>query len=130
MNSDTIADMLTRIRNAGRVLHADVSMPGSKLKVAIADALKREGYIRDYGVTEDGVRRTLRIELKYLDNEHVITGIQRVSRPSQRKYTGHSDIPSVLGGLGVVIMSTPDGVITGQDARKRKIGGEILCKVW
>lgn len=130
MNSDTIADMLTRIRNAGRVLHTEVSMPGSKLKVAIADALKREGYIRDYEVIEDGFRRILRLELKYLDNEHVIAGIQRVSRPSQRKYTGYSDIPRVLGGLGVVIMSTPEGVITGQEARQRKIGGEILCKVW
>jgi small subunit ribosomal protein S8 len=130
MYSDTIADMLTRIRNAGSVQHSVVSMPGSKLKVAIADALKREGYIRDYSVEEDGHRRNLRIELKYLDKEHVITGIERVSRPSLRKYTGYSDIPRILGGLGIVILSTPEGIITGQEARERKVGGEILCKVW
>lgn len=130
MYSDTIADMLTRIRNAGSVLHPVVSMPGSKLKVAIADALKREGYIRDYSVEEDGFRRNLRIELKYLDKEHVITGVERVSRPSLRKYTGYDEVPRILGGLGIVILSTPEGVITGQEARERKVGGEILCKVW
>lgn len=130
MISDPIADMLTRIRNASRAAHSVVEMPSSILKVAIADTLKREGYIRGYEVSEDGAKRTLKVSLKYFKEESVIAGIERVSRSSQRVYVGHESVPRTLGGLGIVILSTAQGVITGKDARNRGVGGEVLCRVW
>lgn len=130
MMTDPISDMLTRIRNASNAAHSMVEVPSSKLKTAIVDVLKSEGYIRDYEVKEEGPKRTLSISLKYLNNQSVITGIERVSRCSQRNYVGHESIPRTLGGLGIVVLSTAQGVISGKEARNRGIGGEVLCKVW
>ena len=129
--SDPISDMLTRIRNASRETHPDVQIPCSKLKLEIAGVLKEEGYISDYEVEnrEDG-KKTLRLGLKYLEKKPVISGLKRTSLPSRRVYIGSKKIPQVLGGLGIVIMSTPIGVITGKKARKNNVGGEVLCKIW
>ncbi len=127
--SDPIADMLTRIRNAQGVQKTSVAMPSSKLKVAIASVLKDEGYIESYAVAEDGGKPTLSIELKYYAGRPVIERIERVSRPGLRIYKGKSDIPSVMNGLGVTIVSTPQGVMTDRKARATGIGGEILCYV-
>lgn len=127
--SDPIADMLTRIRNAQGVQKTSVAMPSSKLKVAIASVLKDEGYIENYAVAEDGGKPTLSIELKYYAGRPVIERIERVSRPGLRIYKGKSDIPSVMNGLGVTIVSTPQGVMTDRKARATGIGGEILCYV-
>ena len=127
--SDPIADMLTRIRNAQGVNKTTVAMPSSKLKVAIARVLKDEGYIENYAVAEDAGKSTLSIELKYYAGRPVIERIERVSRPGLRVYKGKSDIPSVLNGLGVTIVSTPQGVMTDRKARATGIGGEILCYV-
>lgn len=136
MNSDPIADMLTRIRNAVNVGHAAVAMPNSNMKSAIAKILKEEGYISGYEVV-DGARpaqKVLRIRLKYVgerrDRRTVITGLERISRPGRRVYTGKQDIPLVLSGMGVAILSTPKGVMTGQRARQLGVGGEVICKVW
>lgn len=131
--TDPIADMLTRIRNAGRVGLPTTAMPGSKLKVAIAEALKENGYLTDYTVASLANGGTeLQIELKYTGkkNVHVIEGIERVSKPSRRVYAGSGEIPRVLGGLGVAILSTSQGVMSGRAARKLNIGGEVLCYVW
>ncbi len=134
--SDPIADMLTRIRNAIMMGHAMVAMPSSNLKVAIAKILKEEGYISSYEVV-DGERpghKVLRIRLKYVgerrERKSVITGLERVSRPGRRVYAGKAEIPWVLSGMGVAIISTPKGVMTGQRARQLGVGGEVLCKVW
>ncbi len=127
--SDPIADMLTRIRNAQGVQKTSVAMPSSKLKVAIASVLKDEGYIENYAVAEDGGKPTLSIELKYYAGRPVIERIERVSRPGLRIYKGKSDIPTVMNGLGVTIVSTPKGVMTDRKARATGIGGEILCYV-
>jgi small subunit ribosomal protein S8 len=134
-HSDPIADMLTRIRNALMVGHHDLSMPSNKIKVAIAAILKQEGYISDYNVTEAKPSSILNIELKYFGKSHrerrpVITGIQRVSRPGRRVYVGKDEIPWVFSGMGIAILTTPKGVITGQKARKLGIGGEVICHVW
>ena len=127
--SDPIADMLTRIRNAQTVNKATVAMPSSKLKVAIARVLKDEGYIENYAVAEDAGKATLSIELKYYAGRPVIERIERVSRPGLRVYKGKSEIPTVLNGLGVTIVSTPQGVMTDRKARATGTGGEILCYV-
>ena len=127
--SDPIADMLTRIRNAQGVQKTVVAMPSSKLKVAIARVLKDEGYIENFAVAEDGGKPTLSIELKYYAGRPVIERIERVSRPGLRIYKGKSEIPTVMNGLGVTIVSTPQGVMTDRKARATGIGGEILCYV-
>jgi len=134
--NDPIADMLTRIRNGLMSNHAVVAMPSSKLKAEIARILKEEGYIADFEVAEGAKpsHKTLRIQLKYV-GEHrtkkpVITELHRVSKPGRRVYTQKRDIPWILSGMGISILSTPKGVMTGQAARKNGVGGEILCKVW
>ncbi|MDA8216977.1 MAG: 30S ribosomal protein S8 [Dehalococcoidales bacterium] len=129
--TDPIADMLTRIRNAIQARHDQVYVPASRIKLAIARILKEEGYIRDFEVTRDGPRRIIRIWLKYADQKQpVLTGLRRVSRPGKRVYSGSETLPRVLGGLGVAVVSTPAGVMTAQQARKRRIGGEVLCFIW
>jgi small subunit ribosomal protein S8 len=127
--SDPIADMLSRIRNAQMVGHADVSMPSSGIKVSIARVLKDEGYIEDFAVREDGAKRELRIGLKYYAGRPVIERLERVSSPGLRVYKGRDDIPRVMNGLGVAIVSTSRGVMTDRKARADGIGGEVLCIV-
>ncbi|CAG9182660.1 30S ribosomal protein S8 [Cupriavidus respiraculi] len=127
--SDPIADMLTRIRNAQGVQKASVVMPSSKLKVAIAKVLKDEGYIDDYAVTEEGGKAQLNIGLKYYAGRPVIERIERVSKPGLRVYKGRSEIPQVMNGLGVAIISTPQGLMTDRKARATGVGGEVLCYV-
>jgi small subunit ribosomal protein S8 len=138
--TDPIADMLTRIRNATIARHTRVDVPASTLKLEIAKILEHEGYIQNYKVmepgsggtgTNGGAQKTIRIALKYGPRgERVITGIERVSRPGRRVYFGSDDVPSVLGGLGTAILTTSRGVMTGREARKQGIGGEVLCNVW
>jgi small subunit ribosomal protein S8 len=134
--SDPIADMLTRVRNALMVGHNTVAMPNSKLKVSIAKILKDEGYIAGYEVVDGASagHKVLRLRLKYVgerrERRPVITGLERISSPGRRVYTGKQDIPWVLSGMGIAIISTPKGVMTGQRARQLGVGGEILCKVW
>jgi small subunit ribosomal protein S8 len=129
--TDPIADMLTRIRNGVSARHDNVQMPSSKLKVAIAKVLKDEGFIRDFQVSEEKPRTMLKIDLSYTGRkEPVLSGIKRVSKPGLRIYVQKREIPRVLGGLGVAILSTPEGVMTGQHARQKAIGGEVLCYVW
>ncbi len=130
--TDPIADLLTRIRNATRAKHARVDVPASKLKTEIARVLKEEGYISTYKLVEENkVRKTLRVFLKYTpDKGSVITGLRRVSRPGSRNYVGISEIRPVVGGLGISILTTPRGVMTGRAARKARVGGELLCEVW
>ena len=129
--TDPIADMLTRIRNANSVYHEKVEIPGSKIKIAIADVLKREGYIKDYRFVEDNKQGILTVMLKYgPEREKVITGIQRISRPGLRQYTKRKDIPRVLGGLGIAIISTSQGIMSDKQARKAGLGGEVIAFVW
>jgi small subunit ribosomal protein S8 len=131
MITDPIADMLTRIRNALVARHDFTDVPASKLKMALAEVLKKEGYIRDYELKSQGIKRTIRIHLAYADDgEPVIDGLQRVSKPGLRVYAQRREVPRVHGGLGVAILSTPEGVLTGRDARRRGLGGEVLCYVW
>ena len=132
MTSDPIADMLTRIRNANSSKHGTVDIPMSKIKKDIAEILVREGYVKSFEVLTDGVRKTLRVTLKYgaNKNEKVITGLKRISRPGLRVYAGHDDMPRVLGGLGTAIISTNKGVITDKEARKNSVGGEVLAFIW
>ncbi len=127
--SDPIADMLTRIRNAQMVGRADVSVPCSKVKMSIAKVLKDEGYIEEFQVREDGVQKELRIGLKYYAGRPVIERIERVSKPGLRVYKGHHEVPRVMNGLGVAILSTSRGVMTDRKARADGIGGEVLCIV-
>jgi small subunit ribosomal protein S8 len=127
---DPIADMLTRIRNAGSASLKEVSMPGSRVKVAVAEVFKNEGYIKDYSLSEDGVKKTLSIELKFYKGKPVIEGIRRISKPSCRSYCGSKDIPKVKNGLGTVVLSTPKGILSGETAVKEQTGGEILCYIW
>ena len=130
-SSDPIADMLTRVRNALRAKHQKVDVPASKLKMEIARILKEEGYIINFKLAEDGTQRSIRLYLTYTTgNEPAIAAIERVSRPGCRVYVGSTDSPRVLGGLGVNILTTPRGVMTGRDARKEGVGGELLCQVW
>ena len=129
--TDPISDMLTRIRNGIQARHDRVELPSSKLKVEIARILKSEGFISNYKVAEEQPQSTLRIFLRYSDDgEPVIHGIERVSRPGRRVYRAKDEIPRVLGGLGLAIVSTSQGVLSGTDAVKKGVGGEILCQVW
>ena len=129
--NDPIADMLTRIRNACMVRHTTVAMPSSKIKVAIAEILKREGFIRDFQIEEGQPFDTIQITLKYTsDRRPVITGLKRVSKPGLRIYTGRADIPRVRNGLGLSILSTPKGVMAGHEAWQEHVGGEVLCYIW
>ena len=130
--SDPIADMLTRIRNANTAKHDTVDVPSSKMKLAIADILVKEGFIKKYDVVEDGNFKTIRITLKYGKdkNEKIISGIKRISKPGLRIYANNEDMPKVLGGLGVAIISTNQGVITDKQARELGVGGEVLAFVW
>jgi small subunit ribosomal protein S8 len=131
--TDPIADMLTRIRNANLAMHDDVSMPSSKLKEALAAVLHREGYIDSFEVTDPAGRpgKTLTIEMKYSpERQRVISGLRRVSKPGLRVYSKADGVPRVLGGLGVAVLSTSQGLMTDREARKRRVGGEVLCYVW
>ncbi len=130
--SDPIADMLTRIRNANTAKHDTVDVPASKMKIAIADILVDEGYITKYDIVEDGNFKSIRVTLKYGadKNEKVITGIKRISKPGLRVYAGKDEIPTVLGGLGIAILSTNKGIVTDKEARKLQVGGEVLAFVW
>ncbi|MBC7234131.1 MAG: 30S ribosomal protein S8 [Chloroflexi bacterium] len=129
--TDPIADMLTRINNAVAVRKRYVVIPASKLKVEIARVLKAEGYIDHYDLTKDRPQPMLRIQLKYTkDNEPVLTGVRRISKPGRRVYTKRQDIPLVLSGLGIAVLSTPRGVMTGKKAHRLGLGGEVLCYVW
>ncbi|KMY65807.1 30S ribosomal protein S8 [Desulfocarbo indianensis] len=127
---DPIADMLTRLRNGIMARQSEVEMPTSKLKANIAEVLLSEGFINGYQVAPDAKQGVLRIQLKYKANKSVIDGLKRVSKPSCRVYVGHDEIPKVLSGLGVNILSTPRGVMSDKLARRKKVGGEILCAVW
>ena len=130
--NDPIADMLTRIRNANTAKHDTVDVPSSKMKIAIANILVDEGYIAKYDIVEDGSFNTIRITLKYGSdkNEKIITGLKRISKPGLRVYAGKNEIPKVLGGLGIAIISTNQGVVTDREARKLAVGGEVLAYVW
>jgi len=131
MNSDPVADLLTRIRNGSRAEHEKVDIPSSKLKVRIAEILKDEGFIKNYRVLDDPKQGTLRVYLKYGPaNERVISGLVRVSKPGRRVYVTHDKVPSILAGMGVAIVSTSRGVVSDRDARKQKVGGEVLAYVW
>ncbi len=131
MNTDPIADMLTRIRNAVRARHTRVDLPASNLKVEIARILKEEGYVSNYKVVDENKRRVLRITFRYAtDKRSVLTNLKRISRPGCRRYVGKKEIRPVVGGMGVSILSTPRGIMTGQTARKEGLGGELLCEVW
>ncbi|HSH21077.1 MAG TPA: 30S ribosomal protein S8 [Candidatus Caenarcaniphilales bacterium] len=128
--SDPIADMLTRIRNGSRARHQEILVPASRTKLAIARILKDEGFIEDVEETRAGPQSQLRIRLKYVGKVPVVSGLKRVSKPGLRVYAAKTDIPRVLGGLGVVIVSTSQGIMTGQQARKAQLGGEVLAYVW
>ncbi len=129
--TDPIADMLTRIRNANTVGHATVEIPASKMKKAIAEILKEEGYIRGYEVTEDGKQGIITVSMKYgPDKTKVISGIKKISKPGLKVYAKADDVPKVLGGLGIAIISTSSGLITDKQARKLGVGGEVICYVW
>lgn len=129
--TDPIADMLTRIRNAVTVRHDHVNIPASKMKAAIASVLKDEGFIRDFEAFEEGPRRFLRVHLSYTDQrEPMLTGLKRVSRPGLRVYVQKREIPRVYNGLGIAILSTPKGVMAGQQAWRQQTGGELLCYIW
>jgi small subunit ribosomal protein S8 len=129
--SDPLADMLTRIRNATKSRFNSVEMPLSKLKVSVAKVLKNEGYITDFQISEEGPQGTLKLDLKYgPQNELVITGIRRISKPGHRQYKRSNQIPTVMSGLGIGILTTSKGVVTDREARQQNIGGELLCEVW
>lgn len=129
--TDPIADMLTRIRNANIAYHEQVDVPASKIKEQIARVLKREGFVKDFQVINTGVQGIIRLFLRYGTNrERVISGIKRISTPGLRVYVGKHEIPRIFGGLGVVILSTPRGVVTGKQAKKMEVGGEVIAYVW
>ena len=130
--TDPIADMLTRIRNANTAKHDTVDVPASKMKLAIADILVKEGFIKGYEVIEDGIFKTIKITLKYGKDktEKIITGLKRISKPGLRVYAGKDELPRVLGGLGIAIISTNKGIFTDKEARKLQVGGEVLAFVW
>jgi len=130
MVNDPIADMLTRIRNAVMVGHESVLIPHSRVKVSIAKILKEQNFIEDFEVVKAKPAQMLRVQLRYVDKQPAVLGLERVSRPGLRVYTGRTEIPRVYGGLGVAIMSTSQGIMTGQQAWKKKLGGEVLCYVW
>jgi small subunit ribosomal protein S8 len=129
--TDPIADMLTRLRNAVTAKHDSVSMPTSKIKIAIAKVLKEEGFIRDYTVDTSGRKPSLKVDISYTGRKDpVLSGLRRVSKPGLRVYVQKREIPRVFGGFGIAILSTPEGIMTGQAARQRNVGGEVLCYVW
>jgi small subunit ribosomal protein S8 len=129
--TDPVADFLGRIRNGIRARQQKIDVPASKLKAEIARILKEEGYIANFKATEEEGRKILRVYLKYgNNNEAIITSVERISRPGCRVYVGHNEIPRVLGGLGINILTTPRGVMTGRQARREKVGGEVLCQIW
>jgi small subunit ribosomal protein S8 len=128
--SDPIADMLTRIRNASLARHTEVALPSSRTKLAIAKILVEEGFVEDVNETREGPHGTLHIKLKYVGKIPVVSGLKRVSKPGLRVYASKTEIPRVLGGLGVVIVSTSQGIMTGAQARKGQLGGEVLAMVW
>jgi small subunit ribosomal protein S8 len=131
MTTDPIADLLTRIRNGALAKHPRVEMPSSKMKIEIARILKEEGYLANYKVVEEKGKKTLRVFLRYTpDRRSVITDLKRISRPGSRRYVGKFDIKPVVGGMGIAIVSTPRGLMTGSSARKEGVGGELLCEVW
>lgn len=128
--TDPIADMLTRIRNANAAKHATVAIPFSKIKESIANLLKNEGYIVDYEIKEEGTKKDIVVTLKFVDGEEVVKGLKRISKPGRRVYSSVENLPKVLGGLGIAIVSTPKGVLTDKECRKHSVGGEVLCYVW
>lgn len=129
--TDPLADMLTRIRNAGMVKFETVEMPLSKVKTGVAAILKKEGFINDFQIVDTNTQGVLRIEMKYdQNNERIITNLKRVSKPGRRVYVKHDQIPKVMSGLGIAIISTSKGIFTDKEARTMKIGGELLCEVW
>ncbi len=131
MLTDPVADMLTRIRNANLALHETVAMPSSKLREQIARILASEGYLEAYEVQGSGVKKTIELKLRYgSDRARVIEGLKRVSKPGRRVYAGASDLPRVKGGLGVAVISTSQGLLPDREARRRRLGGEVLCEVW
>ena len=131
MTTDPIADMLTRIRNAVRARHPRVDLPLSKMKIEIARILKEEGYVSTYKVVDENKQKVLRVFFRYTsDKRSVLTDLKRISRPGCRRYVGKTGIRPVVGGMGVAILSTPRGIMTGQTARKEGVGGELLCEVW
>ncbi len=131
MVTDPVADMLTRIRNANKVYHPEVVMPSSKLKAEIAKILTAEGYLNGFEVTPAKAGHELKMSLKYAPGrQRVISGVRRVSKPGRRVYRGSTDLPRVQGGLGIAVISTSQGVLADRDARRRRLGGEVLCEVW
>ncbi|MDA8174397.1 MAG: 30S ribosomal protein S8 [Nitrospiraceae bacterium] len=130
MLTDPIADMLTRIRNSARIRAEKVDIPASRMKLEIAKILKEEGLIRAYKVIRDKRQGVLRINLKYVDGESVITDLQKVSKPGRRIYVGWKEIPKVMGGVGLAVLTTPAGVLSDKTCRKDKVGGELLCYIW
>lgn len=131
MMTDPIADMLTRIRNANTVRHANVDIPASNVKKRLAEILLNEGFIKGYDVIDDNKQGIIRVELKYGENkERVISGLKRISKPGLRVYAKKNEIPRVLGGLGIAIISTSNGIITDKEAKKAGVGGEVICYVW
>jgi len=131
MITDPIADMLTRIRNGNMVRHASVDVPASNTKKRLAEILLAEGFIKSYDVIDDGKQGIIRVQLKYGENrERVITGLKRISKPGLRVYAKRNEIPKVLGGLGIAVVSTSNGIVTDKEARKLGVGGEVLCYVW
>jgi small subunit ribosomal protein S8 len=130
MVTDPIADLLTRVRNAAMARHDSVTMPASKMKIPIAKILKDEGFIADYSIIKGEPQRMMKITLKYIDKQPAFIGLERVSKPGLRVYKGKGEIPRVFGGLGIAIISTSRGLLTGQEAWKKNLGGEVLCYVW
>lgn len=128
--TDPIADMLTRIRNANAAKHDVVAIPFSKIKESIANILKNEGYIVDYEIKEEGAKKDILVSLKFVDGEAVVKGLKRISKPGRRVYSSVENLPKVLGGLGIAVISTPKGVLTDKECRKHSVGGEVLCYVW
>ena len=130
MVNDPIADLLTRVRNAAMARHDSVTIPASKMKIPIAKILKDEGFIADYSIIKGEPQRMMKITLKYIDKQPAFIGLERVSKPGLRVYKGKGEIPRVFGGLGIAIISTSKGLLTGQEAWKKNLGGEVLCYVW
>lgn len=129
--TDPLADMLTRIRNANTARHSKVDVPASKIKVSLAKILKDEGYVKNYKLIKDRKHGLLRIYLRYDDSkEGIITGLKRVSKPGRRVYVGSREIPPVLNGMGIAVLSTPKGIMTDRQAREEQVGGELLCNIW
>ncbi|MBF0464596.1 MAG: 30S ribosomal protein S8 [Nitrospirae bacterium] len=130
MMTDPIADMLTRIRNAIMIRAEKVDIPASRIKLEIAKLLKEEGFIRAYKILKDKKQGVLRVSLKYVENKSVITGLQKVSTPGRRVYRGYKDVESVMGGVGIAILSTPKGIVTDNTSRQDKVGGEVIAHIW